>query len=111
MHDELAYTTKRKILFGDPERNFCVTTPKREGAVKLGPLLAIDTIGLRGLIADIVGFYRSRGARKLYCIAPFEESWILRELRLLGWGLEGALREPYRPLCDMAIISLFLRGE
>jgi hypothetical protein len=31
LQDESFYTAKRKILFGEPENNFCVTTPKRQG--------------------------------------------------------------------------------
>jgi GNAT superfamily N-acetyltransferase len=108
LHDETFYTTKRKVLFGDPTGSFCVTTPKREGAVKLGPVLANDQSGLRNLVREVTEFYESRGARKLYCIVPFQESWMVLNLRSAGWDLEGALREPYRPYCDMAVLSLFL---
>jgi hypothetical protein len=76
--------------------------------VKLGPLLATDLRGLRSLVRDIVEFYALREARKLYCITPLQESWIIQELRLSGWELEGVLREPYRPLSDMAVVSFFL---
>lgn len=110
LHDESLYTTKAKVLFGNPAKNFCVTTPKREGTVKVGPVLALDPAGLKDLIGEVVEFYGALAARKLYCIIPFAEAWMVRELRLEGWDLEGALREPYRAFCDMAVLSFFLEN-
>ncbi|HEX5720840.1 MAG TPA: GNAT family N-acetyltransferase [Thermoanaerobaculia bacterium] len=111
LESEAAHASKQKVVFGQPSGNFCVTTPKRIGAIKLGPLLATDTSGLRGMLNDVATYYRARQARKLYCIVPVDENWIVQELRLLQWQPEGTLREPYRPLCDMAILSLFLMNE
>jgi GNAT superfamily N-acetyltransferase len=109
--NEVAHTNKQKVIFGQPEEDFCVTTPKRVGAVKIGPLLATDPDGLRAILGEVETYYLARNARKLYCIVPLEEAWLAREMRLLQWELEGTLREPYRPLCDMAVLSRFLMSK
>ena len=107
---DMSYMAKGKKTFiienGGEIVGFCVTVPKRGGAVKISPFTVehrflSDTLA-RKIVGHIIEFYREKGIsiRKLYSLIPYSENILVENLKSVGFAVEGLIREPYKPGVD-----------
>ena len=91
----------------------CVVIGKRGGAVKLGPLAAVEDPRVLSALLDSAenSAIREFEARKFYTLVPVDRRIYVNTLEERGYELEGVLGEPYRSGVDMFVYSRFPRRK
>lgn len=121
LHTENMFEEKGKYAYIKMAENtknivsLCVLTPKRGGALKLGPLqFACDVDSseyicesLLSLITIAKQIPNSR-IRKLYTLIPILDKNLHAPLQNVGFKPEGVLREPYKTGVDFIVYGLFI---
>ncbi|HEV2122443.1 MAG TPA: GNAT family N-acetyltransferase, partial [Chloroflexota bacterium] len=86
----------------------CVYTPKRGGAVKLGPLVGRHVGAVESVLQAAYECAKAEGRRKLYAHLPSPCWDMIKLLGRRGFVIEGQLREPYKPGVDVLVHGLTL---
>ena len=117
--DPFGYFSQKKellILVGPGEVIFgwTVATTKLGGSVKFGPTMILPLFRGLGLYHTLIElrekYFRSRGARKLYCTVPETKPEVWRTLMKHGYALEAKLYSQYRPNITEYVFGKLLRN-
>lgn len=113
---EAHYEEKGKVAYtlwaGARFVGAAICTPKRGGAVKVGPVLIKPGLVSRRALLEVVRQLgqdmRKAKRRKLFFMVPTIDWNVICVLSDLGLVMEGILREPYKKGCDVVVMSEFL---
>lgn len=109
----IAYEKKPvRLLCLMQKQNLCgalVLSPKRGGAIKALCFFSTNHKSTIHRLFDVAEKQATDwGKRKIYVLHPADDHLIIRILKGRGYRTEGILREPYRPQCDVLVLSKFV---
>jgi hypothetical protein len=86
---------------------FGIFTPKRGGSLKASPfaLCGPDAVGFAALVHWGVNSFPGRTHQKVYMHLPCVVPYLINHAKRLGFGVEGILREPYKPGIDLMVLA------
>lgn len=106
---ELSKKSKKLFLAkrGEEFIGMIIVTPKRGGSLKCSPLALKndDSEALEKLISTAIEAFPGRSSRKLYLHITDFDTWLLQEIKRLGFIQEGVLREPYKTGVNMFVMG------
>jgi GNAT superfamily N-acetyltransferase/broad-specificity NMP kinase len=106
--DEITFSQKRRKLFADDASGeMVIAIPKRGHCVKLLPILnAENVIRLKAFFFTIEDYLKQRGYEKSYVLCENNRD-VINAYRALKFVVEGIVSEPYKPKCDLVVVSRF----
>lgn len=112
--NDLFYLKRRRFVYlrwkKDEILASAIATPKRGGAVYLGPILLSGDIDEGSkILQDAVSRLQLLGRRKVYAIVPELDTQLKDVLLAHHFTREGLLHEPYHPGINMELFGKILQ--